>query len=64
MIAIGEFHSAVIQLEAQGHTRIRRVEARQRRLRGRVAMHEGEGFHSQGRAHLRADDEIEEFIAR
>ena len=63
VVAVGELHAAMIELEAQRDARIFGIEARQRRLRRRIAMHEGERRRAERRAHLRADDEIEQFVA-
>ena len=63
VIAVGEFDAAMIELEAQRDARIGGIEPRERGLRGGVAMQEGEGVGAERGAHLRADDEIEQFVA-
>ena len=51
--AIGELDAAVVELEAQRDARIVGVEARQRRLAGRIAVHEAQPVGSQPRARPR-----------
>ena len=63
MVAVGQFHASMIELETQRQSRIFAVEARQRGLRCRIAMHEGQRRATQRRAHLRTHDEIEQLVA-
>src|SRR5580704_571747 len=63
METVGELDTVAVQLEAARGARIGGVEARQRRLGGRVAVHESESAMAKLRTHARAHEQFQQLIA-
>src|ERR1700733_12618330 len=62
--AVGELDAVAVQLKAQRGARIARIEPRERRLAGRIAVHERQGVAAEPRPDGASHEQLEPRVAR